>query len=65
MLPQITTIIANLSTNCALVGSRAGLRVSYNIFIQQLLATCTFNEICKVLENSYALLTAKLQVYAS
>ena len=40
MLPQITTIIANLSTNCALVGSRAGLRVSYNIFIQELLATC-------------------------
>ena len=40
MFPQITTIIANLSTHSALVGSRAGLRVPNNIFIQQLLATC-------------------------
>jgi len=40
MLPQITTIIANLSTHCALVGSWASLRMSNNIFIQQLLATC-------------------------
>ena len=40
MFPQITTIIANLSTHCALVGSWASLWVPNNIFIEQLLATC-------------------------